>query len=411
MEILCGEGGFAVQPTQKLYEADAFLRRFTAGVLACEAAGPGVWRAALSATAFYPEGGGQPCDTGTLGGAAVTDVHEEGGTVWHTVSAQLAPGTAVQGEIDWPRRLDHMQQHTGEHILSGCLHRLYGANNVGFHIGQPAVRMDIDLPLDAAQLAAAEAEANALVRADTPVRCFVPDADTLARTGYRSKKALEGPVRLVEAGGDVCACCGTHLAGTGQVGLIKILSAQNYKGGVRLAVACGQRAYAAVADAWADAEAAGRLLSAAPGRLAPAVGTALDNLAAQRWRAAALQRELCAWLPQAVPPGTRVLTVPGLDAEAAGALAQRMAAAVCAPCAVLAPDAAGDTARCALAAPGPADAARVRALGAELGKTFAARGGGPAGRWQGSLPLPDKKAGAAKAEAFLRRALEQQGEG
>ena len=228
--------------TQKLYETDAYVQEFAAAVLSCTPA-KGGYAVVLDRTAFFPEGGGQPCDLGTLGTAKVTDVHTDGATITHTTDAPLEPGTAVTGRIDWPRRLDAMQQHTGEHILSGTLHRLFGAENVGFHIGTPYVRMDTSIPLSAAQLARAEAEANAAVRADTPVHCYIPDAATLAATEYRSKKELDGPVRLVEAGGDCCACCGTHLARTGEVGLIKIISAQHYKTGMRLAVACGQRAY------------------------------------------------------------------------------------------------------------------------------------------------------------------------
>ena len=114
--------------TEKLYERDAYQTGFSAPVLACEPADGG-WRIALGATAFYPEGGGQPYDTGVLGGAAVTAVHEQGGVIWHTADAPLPVGETVTGVIDWARRLDHMEQHTGEHILSGCLHRLYGANN------------------------------------------------------------------------------------------------------------------------------------------------------------------------------------------------------------------------------------------------------------------------------------------
>lgn len=388
-----------MQPTQKLYEEDAYRTAFTATVLACEPAG-GAWRVALTATAFYPEGGGQPADTGTLGAAAVTDVQERGGAVWHTVDRPLPVGAAVDGALDWARRFDHMQQHTGEHILSGCLYRLYGAANVGFHIGQPAVRMDIDRPLTPAQLAAAEAEANARVWADTPVRCTVPDADALARTAYRSKKALEGPVRLVEAGGDVCACCGTHLAATGQVGLIKILSAQSYKGGVRLAVACGQRACRAVADAWADAEAAGRLVSAGPGRLAPAVATLRDNESALRQRQAALQHELFARLTAAAQPGqSAVLTLQGLDAAGVRKLALALASAAGAPCAVLGPNEGGPLAYALAAGPGGAD---MRQPAAALDAAFGGRGGGKAGFCQGARPAGTAPAAVA---ALLRDAL------
>lgn len=227
--------GPLLQPTEKLYEQDAFLRRFTARVLACEPADKS-WCVALDHTAFYPEGGGQPADTGTLGGARVADTRVKAGVIWHRTDAPLPVGQTVTGEIDWEPRLDHMEQHTGEHILSGTLHRLFGAENVGFHIGDPAVRMDTDIPLTPDQLARAEAQANAAVRADAPVRCWYPAPDELAALTYRSKKEIDGPVRLTDAGGaDLCACCGTHLRTTGQVGLIKILSAQHYKG------ACGWR--------------------------------------------------------------------------------------------------------------------------------------------------------------------------
>lgn len=192
--------------TQKLYETDSYVQTFAAQVLACTPV-QGGFAVVLDRTAFFPEGGGQPCDTGTLGAARVLAVHTDGTTITHTTDAPLTVGGTVEGCIDWPARLDAMQQHTGEHILSGTLHRLFGAENVGFHIGTPYVRMDTSIPLTAAQLAQAEAEANAAVRADTPVRCWVPDPETLAHTEYRSKKALDGDVRLVEAGGDCCACC------------------------------------------------------------------------------------------------------------------------------------------------------------------------------------------------------------
>ena len=229
--------------TAKLYETDPYVQTFTATVLVCTPAGE-QFAVQLDRTAFYPEGGGQPCDTGALGTALVTDVQEHGGVITHTVSAALPVGQTVEGRIDWARRRDHMEQHTGEHILSGTLHRLFGAENVGFHIGSPAVRMDMSVPLTAGQLAEAETQANAVIRADAPVRCWYPAPEDLAKLTYRSKKEIDGAVRLVDAGGaDLCACCGTHVSTTGQVGAIKILSAQSYKGGTRLAVVCGERAH------------------------------------------------------------------------------------------------------------------------------------------------------------------------
>lgn len=381
-----------MQPTEKLYEADAFTRRFTAAVLACEPV-PGGWRAALDRTAFYPEGGGQPCDTGTLGGAAVTGVHASGGVIWHTLDAPLPVGGRVEGELDWARRRDHMEQHTGEHILSGTLHRLFGAENVGFHIGQPAVRMDMDRPLTPAQLAEAEAAANAAVRADAPVRAWYPEPGELAGLAYRSKKELDGPVRLVDAGGaDLCACCGTHLGRTGQVGLIKILSAQNYKGGVRLAVACGARAQQAVAAAWADAEAAGALLSAGPGRLAEAARHALDAAAETKQRLAALQNTLTAALAAGAAPGQPfVAFCEGADADGLRRLCLAVAAKTGALCAVFGPG--GRGLAYAVAVPGGDARPAAQALNA----AFDGRGGGKAELCQGSLATGTYEA----ARAFL----------
>ena len=274
-----------------------------------------------------------------------------------------------------------MQQHTGEHILSGALHRLFGAENVGFHIGSPYVRMDTSIPLTQEQLAQAEAEANAAVRADTPVHCWVPDPETLARTDYRSKKELTGDVRLVEAGGDCCACCGTHLARTGEVGLIKIISFAHYKSGMRLAVACGQRAYDAVAGIWADTEAAGRLLSSPVGSLTPALERLQNGEAALKARLAALQNTLAAACAEAAAPGTpAVLWVDGADGDGLRRVAMAITAKTNAPCCTLGPGGQG-LAYALAAAPG----GDVRETCKALNAAYQGRGGGKPGFCQGSL--------------------------
>ena len=370
--------------TLKLYETDATAQTFTARVVACTPWEAG-YAVELDRTAFYPEGGGQPCDTGTLDGVAVTETRVREGAILHRTAAPLPVGRTVEGRIDWTRRLDHMEQHTGEHILSGTIHRMFGADNVGFHIGSPAVRMDMSLSLTAEQLAAAEAAANAAVRADRPVRCWYPQPGELAALPYRSKKELDGPVRLGDAGGaGRCACCGTHLAPTGQVGLIKILSAQSYKGGVRLAVACGQRAYDAVAGAWRDAEQAGALLSAGPGRLTPAVTTLQQGEAALRQRLAALQNTLGqALAAQAVPGQPFVALCPGADGDGLRRLCLAAAEAGGALTAVLAPG--GTGLAYALTVPGGDARPVCRALNA----AFGGRGGGKPNFCQGSLPGAD----------------------
>lgn len=370
--------------TQKLYETDAYVQEFTAAVLSCAPQGE-AFAVVLDRTAFFPEGGGQPCDLGTLGGAKVLDVHTDGETVTHLTDAPLPVGQTVAGRLDWARRLDAMQQHTGEHILSGALHRLFGAENVGFHIGTPYVRMDTSIPLTAAQLAQAEAAANAAVRADTPVRCYVPDAETLAATEYRSKKEIDGAVRLVEAGGDCCACCGTHLARTGEVGLIKIISAQHYKVGMRLAVACGQRAYDAVSAAWADCEAAGRALSSPVGSLAPALARLQSGEAALKQRLAALQNALAdSYAANAIPGQPAVLWADGADGDGLRRIAAAVAEKTGAVCCAAAPGGQG----LAYALVGGA-AGDVRPLCKALNAAFAGRGGGKPAFCQGSLAAAD----------------------
>lgn len=382
--------------TEKLFETDSYLQRFTARVLSCTPVPQG-YGVVLDRTAFFPEGGGQPCDTGYLGEARVLAVHTDGLTIIHTTNKPLPEGTEVEGSLDWAPRLDAMQQHTGEHILSGTLHRLYGAENVGFHIGTPYVRMDTSIPLTEAQLAEAEAQANRAVRADTPVHCYIPDAETLAVTQYRSKKELDGPVRLVEAGGDRCACCGTHLSRTGEVGIIKIISAQHYKSGMRLAVACGQRAYEAIANGWADAESAGRLLSAPVGKLTDAVTRLQTGEAQLKQRLAALQNVLAAAYATAATPG-QPCTVWAEDADGDGLrrIALAVAAETHAACCALAPG--GQGLAYALAAAPEED---IRPVCKALNETFAGRGGGKPAFCQGSLGDADE----ARVRAFMTEIL------
>ncbi|MEG1774374.1 MAG: alanyl-tRNA editing protein, partial [Oscillospiraceae bacterium] len=228
--------------TEKLFRADAYCVGFEGVVLGCEARGDR-WIAVLDRTAFYPEGGGQPADRGTLGGASVLDVHEKNGCIEHTLDRPLALGERVRGELDWPLRFSRMQHHTGEHIVSGLVHRLYRLDNVGFHMGEAMVTVDFNGPLSAGQLEQIELLANRAVFANLAVEERYPDAEALAALEYRSKKELVGEVRIVSVpGADVCACCGTHVARTGEIGCIKLLSPQSYKGGIRVGILCGERA-------------------------------------------------------------------------------------------------------------------------------------------------------------------------
>ena len=248
--------------TEKLYENNPYLKVFSASVLSCEA-GKGGWLAVLDRTAFYPEGGGQPCDLGTLGGARVLDVHERDGAILHTVDAPLS-GT-VEGAVDWDRRFDLMQQHSGEHLVSGTVHRLYDCENVGFHMGADLITIDFDRVLTWEELLRAEALVNEAVWADRETRVLYFDSEAACPIEYRSKKAIEGRLRLVEFPGvDVCACCGTHVARTGEIGIVKLLSVVKFHQGVRVELVCGKRAYRYLSAVTAQNRAVSALLSAKP---------------------------------------------------------------------------------------------------------------------------------------------------
>ena len=195
---------------KKLYYEDSHLQAFTATVTGCAQVKKG-WEITLDATAFYPEGGGQASDTGILDGAKVLSVREENEEIFHLCDKPLDVGSTVAGEIDWNRRFDLMQQHAGEHIVSGIIHKRYGWHNVGFHIGVDLVTIDFDGPVPAEDLQEIEAAANAAVWQDLPIKCWYPTQEELPAVPYRRKKDIPWPVRIVEFPGyDICACCGTH---------------------------------------------------------------------------------------------------------------------------------------------------------------------------------------------------------
>jgi alanyl-tRNA synthetase len=407
--------------TQKFYEADAYRTEMAAHILAVRALPAGGWAIAPDATVFYPEGGGQSADTGTLTvlspadaaplALAVTDVHEQGGLIWHTVAAPagvalsenaLPMGATVTGRIDWARRFDQMQQHTGEHILSGILHRMFGAENVGFHIGSEAVRMDTSVPIAPEGLREAELAANRVVWQDVPVQAAYPSPEELARLTYRSKKALDGAVRIVTIpGADVCACCGTHTATSGQVGQIKILAAEHYKGGMRLAVVCGERALRAAQEMRSRQARIGALLSAKPGETANAVQRVYDAYTQLKFDHFGLCAQLFDALAAGIASGERgpqavcLRTVPGLDPDGLHRLAARLCEATDAVCVALTPTANG-TGYCLAQANGD-----LRALTKALNAACNGRGGGKPGICQGSCT-----AAPPEVEAFLRSAMQ-----
>ena len=228
--------------TIRLFDQNPQLREFTAQVLNCEEKG-GQYLITLDRTAFFPEGGGQGADHGTLGGAHVLDAHEKAGVITHLTDAPLAVGETVTGRVDDLRRLDMSQQHSGEHMFSGLVCRLFGYDNVGFHIGSDAVTMDFNGPLTEEDVRRVERLVNEAIWANKPIHAYVPEKAELEAMTYRSKKAIDGDVRIVSIDGvDTCACCGTHMPTTGGVGQVKVIGLMKYKSGVRVSILCGMRA-------------------------------------------------------------------------------------------------------------------------------------------------------------------------
>lgn len=243
--------------TIKLYDRDAYATEFEADIISCEPnkADDKRFDIILNQTLFFPEEGGQSPDMGMLGGYRVVDVQIKNGVITHTVDtsavdccevekkAELAAGVHVQGKIDWQHRFYNMQQHSGEHIFSGIVHSRFGFENVGFHLSDSVVTMDFSGVISPEDIAEVEHEVNVAISKNIPIEVTYPSRDELAQLEYRSKIEIEGQVRIVTVPGyDVCACCAPHVKRTGEIGMLKVMNYQNYKGGVRVSILCGFRA-------------------------------------------------------------------------------------------------------------------------------------------------------------------------
>ncbi len=278
--------------TEKLYYTDSHIREFTATVRSCEQGKHG-WEVTLDRTAFYPEGGGQPGDRGTLNGIAVTDTHEKGEDVVHFCREALPVGETVTGILDWDWRFQLMQQHSGEHMVSGLVHAAYGYHNVGFHMGKDAVTIDFDGMLTDEQLAEIEQQVNAAIWRNLPVETLLPSEEELRQLPYRSKKELTGQVRIVRFPSvDLCACCGVHVQHTGEIGLVKFLSCVKFHEGVRIEMLSGGRALEYLSQAWQQNRQISGLLSAKPFETAAAAARMQQELNDTKYRAGQLEDRL-----------------------------------------------------------------------------------------------------------------------
>ena len=278
--------------TIKLYETDGMLFSFRANVIETKKTENG-YAVILDQTAFFPEGGGQTADTGTIGNAKVLDVQIKDGEIVHFTDV-LPETDSVECKLDFDERFRKMQNHLGEHLLCGAIHKLYGYENVGFHLGADYMTFDISGPMTPEQIREAEILANKAVAENAPVRCFYPD--DIHSFEYRAKsEKLENvsDIRIVEVEGfDRCACCAPHLDEAGKVGLIKIVDAMKYKGGMRFSALCGFSALADYNSRLTEIRKVSSLLSAKPTEIAEAVQAKLDEIGELKKSLGAMKREL-----------------------------------------------------------------------------------------------------------------------
>lgn len=293
--------------TIRLYLEDAQRTAFEAQVVASRRTQAG-WEVALDRTCFYPTGGGQPHDLGTLGGLAVLDVREEGDEVWHLLP-ELPAATHLHGEIDRQRRFDHMQQHSGQHLLSAIALEQLNAQTVSFHLGTESATIDLDVAgLSPADLELAEEEVNRAIVADLPIHTYLAAPEEIAALPLRKPPVKGERPRIVEIDSiDLSPCSGTHVRSTGQIGLVKVRRSERYKGGTRVEFLCGWRAlhdyrwkHAAIASLARDMTVADREVEAALRR-------ALASEKEARRQVEALRAELLAHEAAALRQGARDL--------------------------------------------------------------------------------------------------------
>lgn len=375
--------------TQKLYYENVYQRTFRAQVLSCELE-KDHWNVVLDRTAFYAEGGGQPGDCGVLNRVNVLDTKGKDGVILHVTDAPLAVGKRVTGGIDWSLRRSRMQEHSGEHILSGVLHRFFGVNNVGFHMGSACVTLDLDKPLDAHQIALGERLANEAVYQDLPIEITYPTAEELKKLDYRSKKELTGKVRIVTIPGyDVCACCGTHVARTGEIGMVKVIGFAHYKGGVRISMLCGSRALRDYGERLDAVTAISGLLSAKPERVTDAVGRLVIEKETLQQKLLAAQNELLAGKAEVAQPAENGILCT-FEANLEPDALRRYSKLLAPKCPRAAAVFSGVNGHFQYAVAG-AEGTDIRAFGKAMNLALSGRGGGKPGLVQGSVQASQKE--------------------
>lgn len=374
--------------TKKLFYEDSDTKIFSAKVLECRAAG-GQYQVVLDQTAFFPEGGGQYADTGELNDVTVTDVQEKNGVIYHMTEAAFEPGSIVTGRIDWPERFMKMQQHTGEHIVSGLVHARFGYRNVGFHLGSTDCTMDFNGEITKEELLEIEFQANEALVQNLDVEVTYPSEEELKGLEYRSKIEIEGQVRIVTIPGyDVCACCAPHVKRTGEIGQIKLTNVQHYKGGVRVTMLCGFRALADYNRKLQATRQISAALCAKEDETAEAVEHLQEECMKLKQNLVQLQKEILGYKAKEVAPGEEAVCLfePELEGEAPRLLMNQVLESGHCVCAVFFGKNGGNY-RYVIGSRGPG----LRELVRELNETFRGRGGGKPEMVQGSLYGEEKE--------------------
>lgn len=369
---------------KKLYYADCHLREFTTRVASCRQADGG-YEIELDATAFYPEGGGQACDLGFLDDARVLDVQEREDGIVHLCDKPLSERATVTGKIAWQRRFDLMQQHTGEHMLSGIIYKEYGYHNVGFHMGVDTVTVDFDGPIAPEALEGLQQKVNEAIWKDIPVKCWYPSKEELPNVFYRTKRALTWPVRIVEIPGvDSCACCGVQVARTGEVGLVYLISAVKFHQGTRIEMVSGGRALAMLHRIYEQNRQVSQAFSVKVTETGQAAREMNERLNQEKFRYGTLQKQVFQNIAESYTGAGDVLhfaeeLTPDKVRELADAIAETCGGTVC----VLSGSDEDGYSVCLLSR-----TEDVRPVGKAMTDTFGGRGGGKPEAFQGKLTAP-----------------------
>ena len=383
--------------TEKLYDLDSYVTEFACKVISLYK-DENYTYIETDRTAFFPEGGGQTSDRGFLGGAYVENVRLEGEKITHIVKndvenvEKLQVGTEIFGKVDMKKRFSDMQQHTGEHIFSGIVHSLFGFENVGFHLGSDFVTIDTSGELSDDDICKVEALVNEVIWKDLEIKVYYPSKKELETLAYRSKKEIDGPLRIVEIPGvDVCACCAPHVKRTGEIGSFRVVKSERHRGGTRLFVLCGERNIADAREKLMQNYLVSNLLVTKETETFSMVQKLKDERAALSAEVSALKKELSALKAKSVESGKRIVVLSETnDMNEARTLADSLSEKAEEFAAVLFGE---NGERYVIISKTGFD---LSALCKEFNKVLSGRGGGRNGIVQGSVSFPEK------AEKFLK---------